>query len=282
MKEDTPAQVPGGERPDGGSSEGTGRAAEGVEAAAPAEIEVEKLTKSFGRRRALHDVSFRLQRGGFLTVLGPNGAGKSTLLRVLATLSTPSSGSVRVAGTDPRQDPTPIRRAVGFIAHSPLLYPELTARENLRFYGDLYGVPDAAARSDALLERVELDTRRNDRVRTFSRGMRQRLAIARALLHRPRVLLLDEPHAGLDPHAVDILDGLLAEVRTDHTFVMVTHSLERGLQWATQVIVLAAGEVAYAAPVVGEGGVAQPGAVAPDEMAAACRRAMGGGPEGAC
>ena len=211
----------------------------------PADIEVVGLRKAFGRREVLKGLTFRVERGGFLALFGPNGAGKTTTLRVLATLLTPSAGSVRVAGHDLRDDPTPVRRAVGFISHAPLLYPDLTAEENLRFYARMYGVADAGARIRELLERFELSHRRHDLVRSFSTGMRQRLAIARAVLHRPRVVLLDEPHAGLDPRAVDILDGLLADIRADHTFVLVTHDLAKGLELATRVMILETGRIVF-------------------------------------
>ncbi len=220
--------------------------------AAAADIEVEGLRRSFGRREVLKGVSFRLERGGFLALFGPNGAGKTTLLRVLATLLSPTAGTVRVAGHDPQEDPAPVRRAVGFISHAPLLYPDLTAEENLRFYARMYGVPDAGERIRELLERFELGHRRHDLVRSFSTGMRQRLAIARAVLHRPRVVLLDEPHAGLDPRAVDILDGLLADIREDHTFVMVTHDLAKGLELATRVMILESGRVVYEREAAGD------------------------------
>jgi heme exporter protein A len=210
-----------------------------------AEILAEGLGKAFGRRDVLRDVSFTVARGGFLTLFGPNGAGKTTTLRLLATLLKPTSGSVSVAGHDLRGDPTPVRRAIGFISHDPLLYRDLTAHENLRFYADMYGVADAEGRIAELLARVELSHRRNDVVGTFSKGMQQRLAIARALLHEPRVLLLDEPHSGLDPHAVDLLDGLLGEIRAEHTFVMATHSLRQGLGLADQVLILDAGKVVF-------------------------------------
>ena len=213
---------------------------------AHAEIEVEGLNKTFGRRDVLRDVSFSVERGGFLSIMGPNGAGKTTTLRVLATLLTPTSGKVRIAGLDPLDDPMPVRRVIGLISHSPLLYLDLTAYENMRFYADMYGqVPERERRIGELLDRVELSHRRYDQVRTFSKGMLQRLAIARALLHRPRVLLLDEPYSGLDPHAVDILDGLLEEIRAEHTFVMVSHSIPKSLQLSTQVLIMDAGRVVY-------------------------------------
>jgi len=219
--------------------------AERRDGAAPLEIEVEGLRKTFGRREVLKGLSFSLERGGFLSVFGPNGAGKTTTLRVLATLLTASGGSVRVGGHDVREDPMPVRRTVGFISHSPLLYPDLTAQENLRFYADMYGVADRDARITELLERLELSHRRHDVVRTFSKGMRQRLAIARAILHRPSVLLLDEPHSGLDPRAVDILDGLLADIRAEHTFVMVTHNISKGLELGTHLMIIESGRIAY-------------------------------------
>lgn len=209
------------------------------------EIEVEGLRKTFGRREVLKGISFGVPRGGFLSIFGPNGAGKTTTLRVLATLLAPSGGAVRVAAHDVREDPMPVRKAIGFISHNAMLYPDLTAHENLRFYADMYGVEDREARITELLERLELSARRHDVVRTYSKGMRQRLAIARAILHRPRVLLLDEPHSGLDPRAVDILDGLLTEIRDEHTFVMVTHNIAKGLEWGTELMIIEGGRIVY-------------------------------------
>ena len=211
----------------------------------PLEIEVEGLRKTFGRREVLKGLSFSVEAGGFLSIFGPNGAGKTTTLRILATLLTASSGKVRVAGHNVREDPMPVRRTIGLISHSPMLYPDLTAQENLRFYADMYGIEGREARITELLERLELSHRRYDIVRTFSKGMRQRLAIARAILHRPRVLLLDEPHSGLDPRAVDILDGLLAEIRDEHTFVMVTHNIAKGLEWGSRLMIVENGRIVY-------------------------------------
>jgi heme exporter protein A len=212
------------------------------------DIEVRELTKAFGRRQVLRGISFDVERGGFLSIFGPNGAGKTITLRILATLTAPTSGTIRVAGNDAREDAMPVRAMIGLISHSPLLYLDLTAYENLRFYADMYGLGDREERIAELLDRVELSHRRYDVVRTFSKGMRQRLAIARAILHRPRVLLLDEPHSGLDPRAVDILDGLLAEIRSEHTFVMVTHSIQKGLELATQALIIEGGTVVHTSP----------------------------------
>lgn len=209
------------------------------------EVAVEGLTKVFGHRKVLSDVTFSVPGGGFLALFGPNGAGKTTLVRILTGLLSPTEGRVRIGGHDLTEDPASIRARIGLISHNPLLYPDLTAEENLRFYCDLYRVAQASERIDELLDRVELSHRRYDLVRTFSRGMVQRVAIARSLLHRPDVVFLDEPHTGLDPHAVDILDGLLASIRNDHTFVMVTHSLEKGLALASQVMVLVDGKVSF-------------------------------------
>lgn len=193
----------------------------------------------------LNNLSFEVEAGGFLAIFGPNGAGKTTLLKILTTLIPPSRGEVLIDGYSLAEEPTSIRRIIGFISHNPLLYLDLSAYENLQFYGQLYQVKNIEEVIDSLLEKVELDHRRYDLVRTFSKGMQQRLAIARTLLHRPKILFLDEPHSGLDPHAVDILDGLLNEIRADHTFVMVTHSLEKGLALATQAVILDQGEIVF-------------------------------------
>jgi heme exporter protein A len=206
-------------------------------------LSVDGLTRTFGLRKALDGVTFDLPQGAFLSIFGPNGAGKTTLLRCLSTLQSPSAGTAAVLGLDVVKDAVELRSHIGLISHNPLLYPDLSAEENLRFFADMYGVEDAPERVRELLEQVELDHRRFDLVRTFSRGMLQRLSIARALLHRPEVLFLDEPYSGLDPHAMDILDGLIARVRGDHTFVMVSHDLGKGLQLCSHALILAKGRV---------------------------------------
>ncbi len=211
-------------------------------------VEVRGLTRTFGARKALDKVSFDLPQGAFLSIFGPNGAGKTTLVKVLTTLTAPSKGSARIFGLDVVEDAVELRERIGLISHNPLLYPDLSAEENLRFFAEMYGVDDAADRVRELLTAVELDHRRLDFVRTFSRGMLQRLSIARSLLHRPDVLFLDEPYSGLDPHAVEIFDSLMAQIRSEHTFVMISHDLAKGLELCTHALILARGKVVLSAP----------------------------------
>lgn len=206
-------------------------------------LEVRDLSRTFGARKALDGVSFDLPTGSFLSIFGPNGAGKTTMLKVLSTLTNPSKGSAKVMGLDVVADAVELREKIGFISHNPLLYPDLTAEENLRFFSDLYGIDDTEERISELLTAVELEHRRLDAVRTFSRGMTQRLSIARALLARPDVIFLDEPYSGLDPHAMDILDSLIAQVRDQHTFVMISHDLAKGLELCSHALILAKGRV---------------------------------------
>ncbi|MBQ9006975.1 MAG: ABC transporter ATP-binding protein [Eggerthellaceae bacterium] len=211
-------------------------------------VQVDHVSKVFGDRYALDDVSLDVPEGAFLSIFGPNGAGKTTLLRILATLSRPTSGSVSIAGISCKDDPDAARDQIGMISHSSMLYADLSAEQNLLLYARLYGIDSAQERVDEMLEAVELSHRRLDVVRTFSRGMTQRLAIARALLHDPQVVLLDEPYSGLDPHAVEIFDSLLDSVREGRTFVMVSHDLRKGFEACTHALVLARGaKVAYAA-----------------------------------
>jgi heme exporter protein A len=206
-------------------------------------LEVRELSRTFGARKALDNVTFDLPKGAFLSIFGPNGAGKTTMLKVLSTLTNPSKGSAKVVGLDVVQDAVQLREKIGFISHNPLLYPDLTAEENLEFFAELYCIDDPKERVRELLLAVELDHRRFDAVRTFSRGMTQRLSIARALLHHPDVIFLDEPYSGLDPHAMDILDSLIAAVRAEHTFVMISHDLQKGLELCSHALILAKGKV---------------------------------------
>lgn len=211
-------------------------------------IETKKLTKVFGDRKALDKVSIEVPEGAFLSIFGPNGAGKTTLVRTLATLSRATSGTALVAGFDAKEEPDKVREHIGLISHNPMLYPDLTAMENLMFTAQLYGVVNAEDRVRELLRAVELDHRRFDVVRTFSRGMTQRLSIARALMNDPDVVFLDEPYAGLDPHAVEIFDGLIEQLRDGRTFIMVSHDLQKGFDVCTHALVLARGRVVSYAP----------------------------------
>lgn len=211
-------------------------------------LEVRGLTRAFGARKALAGVDLELPRGAFLSIFGPNGAGKTTLVRVLTTLTNPSKGTARVLGLDVVEDAVELRERIGLISHNPLLYPDLTAEENLLFFAEMYCIPNPAERVRELLTAVELDHRRLDLVRTFSRGMLQRLSIARSLLHRPEVLFLDEPYSGLDPHAMDILDSLIDQIRAEHTFVMISHDLAKGLELCTHALILAKGKTVLFEP----------------------------------
>ena len=211
-------------------------------------ITAQALTKQFGPFRALRGIDLEIKPGEFATIVGPNGAGKTTVLRILATLSRPTAGHVSIAGHALPKGADAARRQIGLLSHQPLLYGDLTAEENLRFFGRMYDVANLEARIVEQLERVDLLDRKDDRARTFSRGMQQRLAIARALLHDPSVVLLDEPFTGLDPHASDRLEELLHTLNNgQRTVVMTIHDLERGWAMCNRALVLARGKIVYQA-----------------------------------
>jgi len=215
-------------------------------------ILAEALTKDFGPIHALSGIDLRLEKGEFLTILGPNGAGKTTLIKILATLMRPTSGLVRVAGYDLAEAGEALRRRIGVISHQTYLYENLTAYENLRFYGRMYGVQDLEGRINQVMEEVGLKGRRDHLVRTYSRGMQQRLSIARALIHDPSVLLLDEPYTGLDQHATRMLTGLLAGLRDgERTVILTTHQLSQGLELSDFVAILVRGRIVYQEKVAG-------------------------------
>jgi len=228
-----------------------------VEQAEPAQVSegeagteailLREVTRRYGEREALHAVSTSLEAGRTLAVFGPNGAGKTTLLRMLATLLVPHAGTLRVLGSDLPRESHRVRPLVGFLSHDPLLYRDLSGRENLAFYAQLYEVADAAARIAHLLEATGMTRRADEPIRNLSRGMAQRLAVCRAVLHRPRLLLLDEPRAHLDPEAASAVDGLIGP-GSDATRVLVTHDVEHGLAEADRVLALRAGHVAADAP----------------------------------
>jgi len=209
-------------------------------------IEVQKLTKSFGHQVALRGVDLRVSEGEFLALFGPNGAGKTTLIRIVASLMRPTGGTVRVRGEDLSKAATALRRHIGLISHNPLLYGDLTPDENLSFFSRMYDLPDAAPRIDTVLEQVGLAARRRDPVRTFSRGMVQRLAIARAILHDPAIMLLDEPYTGLDLQAADMLRSVLQELAaSNRTVILTTHNLEQGLEMCDRAVILNRGRLAW-------------------------------------
>ncbi len=211
-------------------------------------IETRALTKTFGLQPVLRGVDLTIARGERVALMGPNGAGKTTLLRIIATLARASFGAVRVAGHSLPHEAEQVRRRLGVIAHHPLLYGDLTAEENLRFYARMYGLADDGAHLGRLLERVGLAARRRDLVRTFSRGMQQRLAIARGLLHSPDVLLLDEPYTGLDPAGAQLLDEVVrAATARGCTILMTTHDLEHGFALAQRAVILVRGKIVFSA-----------------------------------
>jgi heme exporter protein A len=208
-------------------------------------IEVKKLVKRFGLKTVLRGLDFQVQPGEFVALLGPNGAGKTTFLRILSSLSRPSMGSVDIAGYSLPKQAAAVRARLGVVSHLPLLYPDLTADENLRFYARMYGIQNADARITEVLEMVGLEARRRDLVRTFSRGMQQRLAIGRAVLHDPDVMLFDEPYTGLDQDASSMLDGVLQTVAGQgRTVVMSSHDLARAEDLATRFDILSRGVIA--------------------------------------
>jgi heme exporter protein A len=215
-------------------------------------VEVSGLVRRFGEREALAGVDARLGPGETLAVFGPNGAGKTTLLRVLAGLLRPHGGQVRIFGHSLPEDAWAVRGRIGFTSHEPLLYRELSGRENLDLYARLYRVTDRDERIAELLASTAMTDRADEPVRTLSRGMVQRLALARAVMHRPELLLLDEPRAGLDPDAEELVEPLIGRA-CGLTRVLVTHDLERGIAEADQVLGLRDGRTVLAAPAEGVG-----------------------------
>jgi heme exporter protein A len=222
-------------------------AAQTPEQTAEGAISVEGLVRRFGEREALAGVSFRLERQATLSVLGPNGAGKTTLLRVLSTLLLPHAGSVQVLGCELPRQAHLLRARVGMLGHDPLLYRDLSGRENLTFYARLYDVPEPEARIAELLEATSMTRRADEPVRNLSRGMAQRLAVCRATLHRPELLLLDEPQAHLDPQAAALVEPLIGR-GSQTTRVLVSHDVERALTEADRVLALRDGRAIVEAP----------------------------------
>ncbi len=201
-------------------------------------IEASHLFKSFGYIRALSDLSFELKRGEFLTIFGANGAGKTTLLNILSGKTRPTSGTARVAGYDVSASDPGMRKSIGVISHATSLYPDLSPVENLLFYAKMYGLDQPHERAESAVDQAGLGKRRHDRVRTFSRGMLQKLTIARATLHDPPILFLDEPFTGLDPLASKSLKSYLRSLHTERrTILMTTHDISCGLEMGNRIAV---------------------------------------------
>lgn len=205
-------------------------------------LRVSGVTRRYDLVAALWNVDLEVFTGDFLAIFGPNGAGKSTLLRVVASLTKPTTGEVSFSGSGQG------RRDVGYVSHQSLLYNQMSGLENLVFYSKLYGLADPVGRSDELLDKMGLRSAANQLVRGYSRGMKQRLTLARALLHEPRLLLLDEPYTGLDQHGGRLLTEVLRSLRDDgRTVLLITHNLSEGLELCTRVLIQHKGEIVYQA-----------------------------------
>lgn len=212
-------------------------------------LQSEDIRKTFGHFTALGGVSLTVKRGEFVALFGRNGAGKTTFLKVAATLVRATHGKLAIEGIDIHEEPEKARRLIGFLSHNTYLYRDLNPVENLRFFGRLYGIPDLEDRIHQLLERVGLQRRKSDPVRAFSRGLHQRLGLARVVLHNPSVILLDEPYTGLDANAVDMLNGLLDEAASaGKTIILTTHDFDQGIRAATRAVIIDRGKVVLDSP----------------------------------
>ena len=232
-------------------------------------VEAHGLVRRFGTATVIAGLDLCVAPGEIVAVFGPNGAGKTTLVRILATLLAPSAGAVRLFGSDAfGSQAGTLRRRIGLVAHETFLYPDLTATENLLYYARLYRLDDGGNRAAELLAWAGLEAHRLRPVRSFSRGMAQRLALARALLHRPELLLLDEPFSGLDAAGAEAVETVLVRMRDEGgTVILTTHDIARGLGLADRVCILNRGRLAWESP----------GRAQPDAFAAAYRRVVGDG-----
>jgi len=209
-------------------------------------INIRSVSKSFGMKQVLRDINLDIAPGEFATLVGPNGSGKTTLLRIIATLLRPNSGQVIVDGLDLNTRAYTVRQLLGVVSHQTLLYDNLTAYENLFFYARLYNINDYVQHINLVLDKVDLTAWKDALVGTFSHGMQQRLSIARALLHNPRVILFDEPHTGLDQNNSIRLDEILqSTVLSGNTVLMITHDLKHALASSHKIAVLHKGKIAY-------------------------------------
>lgn len=207
-------------------------------------LRAEQITKRIGARTILQGIDLQVGAGELAMIFGPNGAGKSTLMKILALLSKPTDGKLSIAGLDTGREGSHLRRCIGLISHQTLLYENLTAYENLHYYASMYQVDRITERIQQLIQQVGLEFHLNDPIRTFSRGMQQRLAIARALIHDPDILYLDEPYTGLDQQAVHIFHSVLKQLKGQgKTIVMITHDFHQGLSLADRIVFMKRGKV---------------------------------------
>ncbi|MEH7107244.1 MULTISPECIES: heme ABC exporter ATP-binding protein CcmA [Bacillaceae] len=207
-------------------------------------IEINKLTKQADNKLILRGVDLSIQKGETVALLGPNGAGKSTLLKVLASLIKPTSGTIRMNGLDLKKQQNEIKKLLGYLPHSSLLYDHYSPLENLVFYGKLYGVHNVEEKAISLVKDVGLSFFLNEPVKNFSRGMIQRIAIARAIIHEPKILLLDEPHTGLDQGAIAILNHVILNMKEKGTTtLMVTHDFKQAAEICDRIIILKNGKM---------------------------------------
>jgi heme exporter protein A len=209
-------------------------------------IEIQGLTKSYGTQTVLRGINLKISLGETLVILGPNGAGKTTLIKILATIMKPSSGQVRINGLSLSKNTEELQHKIGVVTHQTYLYSNLTVYENLEFYCRMYDVPRRKDRINEIVNTVGMSSRLHDKIRTLSRGMQQRVSIARSLLHKPSIMLLDEPETGLDQEAITLL---WKELQTDSerklAVVFVTHNLERGLEQGNRLLILNKGNIVF-------------------------------------
>ena len=211
-------------------------------------IECQKISKRFGGNEVLKDLDLAVDSGESVAILGPNGTGKSTLIRILASVMRQSEGKVLINGEEIKDEAFRLRSQIGLLSHTGYLYTNLSAEENLKFYAEMYDMKDPEARITELLEKVGLKTRRYDRVSTFSRGMSQRLGLARALLHSPKILLLDEPETGLDQEGLDLLWSIIKTDDPDRTVVFTSHNFKSTVNACSRIIIIKRGNIVYDAP----------------------------------
>ena len=211
-------------------------------------VETKDLVRSFGNTKVLRGLDIKVETGTTSVIFGPNGAGKTTLIKTLAGVLRPTSGRVQIEGLDIEERAQEARMRLGLVSHQSFLYGTLSAEENLTFYGRMYGVAGLKERVSEMLVLVGLATRKSDRVATFSRGMLQRLSLGRALLHRPSVLLLDEPDTGLDPQALAAMWDIMRRDAPARTIIFTSHNFERALAAANEIMVLVKGKLAWRAP----------------------------------